>query len=184
MNKRKGKAGFTLIELLVVMIILGVLVVAGIGSFTSSQKKSRDVKRKNDLRQVALSLEAYNNDKGVYPRSDANGVILGCIPDGTTACTWGQIFQADTNGAVYMINLPVESKGNRRYVYVSDDGTYFQLYARIENTLDSDIPKDAQEAARVFTDLDCSSDASQVYCNWGIASPNKALDDGRTVSYE
>lgn len=176
--------GFTLVELMIVMIIMGILVVVGVGNFTSSQKKSRDTKRKNDIRQVALSLEAYVNDKGSYPRGDGLGNILGCVPDGVTACTWGQIFQADTNGAVYMISLPLESKGNRRYMYVSTDGSYYQLYTRLENTLDSDIPRDAQDKARVFSDLDCSSDGSNAYCNYAVASQNKTAEDGRSVSYE
>ena len=179
------KAGFTLVELMIVMIIMGILVLAGVGSFISSQKRSRDTKRKNDLRQVSLSLEAFANDKGRYPARDANGLILGCTPDGATACNWGKLFQANTGGAVYMITLPTESKASRRYFYVSDaGGTYYQIYARLENTLDSDIPRDAEDKALVFSDLDCSSDGSNAYCNYGVASQNKTADADRTVSYE
>ena len=50
-SMRQLKAGFTLVELMIVMIIMGILVLAGVGSFISSQKRSRDTKRKNDLRQ-------------------------------------------------------------------------------------------------------------------------------------
>ncbi len=181
---RVTERGFTLVELLVSIIILGVLIAAGTGSFMSSQKRSRDVKRKNDLRQIGLALETYYNDKGSYPLADSEGKIKGCVPDGATVCQWGSMFQADTNGSVYMVSLPAEASGLQRYFYITTDGTYYQLYTRLENTLDSDIPKNALDEARVFTDLDCSSNASNVYCNYGVSSTNKKVEDNRTVAYE
>ena len=179
-----NKQGFTLIELLISIIILGVLIAAGVGSFMSSQKKGVDAKRKNDLRQISLALETYYNDKGNYPAGDADGRIEGCAPDGAAVCEWGDMFQADEDGAVYMVNLPVEANASQRYVYLSTDGTYYQLYARLENTLDSNIPKNAQDEPRVFADLDCSSTGVTVYCNYGVASTNKKVEDDRTESYE
>ncbi len=181
---KKKSSGFTLIELLVVIIILGILIAVAMGGFMSSQKKSRDVKRKNDLRQVAIALEAYFNDKGRYPESDLTGAIVACKPDGATACDWGGAFE-DENGTVYMVNLPAESNSDRRYYYITNaNGTAYQLYARLENTLDVDIPQNAQGQGRVFADLTCDSGGATVYCNYGVASPNIKVDEGRTVSYE
>lgn len=181
---KKKTGGFTLIELLVVIIILGILIGVAISGFMSSQKKSRDVKRKNDLRQVAIALEAYFNDKGRYPDADLTGAIVGCAPDGATACTWGGTFE-DENGTVYMVNLPSESSSDRRYYYTTNaGGTAYQLYARLENVLDADIPQNAQGQSRVFADLTCDSGGASVYCNYGVSSANIKVDEGRTVSYE
>jgi len=180
------QSGFTLVELLVSIIIIGVLIAAGTASFMSSQKKGRDVKRKNDLRQVALSLEQYYNDKGSYPIGNTDGTMIGCKPNSTVHCSWGDIFQADIDGAVYMLNLPTELIGLQRYYYVSEDGTYFQIYTRLENRLDSDIPRDPldEDKSLLFTDLDCSSDGTDAPCNYGVASVNKKVDEDRDIEYE
>src|SRR5574341_329497 len=66
------KNGFTLMELLIVMVLLGILVAMGLSSFRGSQTKSRDSRRKAELRQISLALEAYFNDKGRYPNDDGS----------------------------------------------------------------------------------------------------------------
>ncbi len=177
------KSGFTLIELLVVIIILGVLITVALVSFLSSQKKSRDVKRKNDLRQVSIALEAYYNDRGRYPAGDSLGRIEGCAPDGQTACEWGEAFE-DENGTVYMVNLPTEPTSEQVYFYMANAaGSQYQLYARLENTLDSEIPQSA-DASRAFADTACESGVGTLYCNYGVSSANIQVEEGRTVVYE
>lgn len=54
-----NKKGFTLLEMLVVIGIIGVLVGMGAVSYSSAQKKSRDAKRKSDLKTIQSSLEQY-----------------------------------------------------------------------------------------------------------------------------
>ena len=179
---RAQASGFTLLEIMIVIAIIGILVAVGLTSFVSSQKKSRDIKRKNDLRQVSLALESYYNDKNRYPASSANGQIAGCFPDDATICDWNTIFQ-DKNNTVYMVKLPIESDSGGKYVYVAGvNGISYQLYARLENTDDSAIPKNAQGKSRVFSDIACG--AAGVYCNWGISSPNTAVETGRTITYQ
>jgi prepilin-type N-terminal cleavage/methylation domain-containing protein len=182
--RNRSQFGFTLVELLVSIIILGVLIASGVASFTSTQKKGRDTKRKNDIRQVALSLETYYNDQGSYPLGHTDGTMIGCKPNSTVHCSWGDIFQADTDGAVYMLDLPQDPSGLQRYYYVSTDGTYFQIYTRLENLLDADIPRNGSDEGRMFEDLDCSSNSSDAYCNYGISSSNKTVESDRTVGYE
>lgn len=53
------KKGFTLIELLVVISIIVILITMGITSFATAQKKGRDTKRKNDLKDVQTALEQF-----------------------------------------------------------------------------------------------------------------------------
>lgn len=65
MNKQKR--GFTLLEILVSITIIAVLTAIGIVSYSSVNKRSRDVKRKSDLEQVRSALEMYRADNGEYP---------------------------------------------------------------------------------------------------------------------
>ena len=62
--KRKA-SGFTLIELLVVMAILGILTTIVASSFSSSQEKAHDARRKSDLEGLAKALEVYYNDNNL-----------------------------------------------------------------------------------------------------------------------
>jgi prepilin-type N-terminal cleavage/methylation domain-containing protein len=185
----RNTRGFTLIELLIVIALLGILVVAGISSFNTSFRKSRDAKRKNDLRQIGLALELYSNDRGRYPAAstDGQGLIEGCI-DYQTDCVWGGVFtntNADSTKTVYMPLLPADSTPSQRYFYHTDaGGTYFQLYARIENTLDSDIPKNAQNKPRIFSDMNCGTASATVPCNYGVSSQNKPVTEDQTIGYE
>jgi len=178
------RKGFTLIELMVVIAILGFLILAGLSSFNMSLKKSRDSKRKNDLRQIAISLEAYQNDHNAYPDAAA-GAIKGCadLNGPLKSCDWGGTFK-DTNGTVYMTLLPKDpTDGQTTYLYKSD-GIQFQLYSRLENTLDADIPKNSEEKPRAFSDVNCAVGASTVYCNYGVASSNISAAQDRAITYE
>ncbi len=70
------KKGFTLLELLVVIAIIAVLISMATVSYSSAQRKSRDSKRKSDLRAMQAALEQYNADNnGAY--------IVGCNPGAT-----------------------------------------------------------------------------------------------------
>lgn len=60
--------GFSLLELLVVLSIMAILITLSISSFTTAQRKSRDSKRKSDIRQIQGSLEQYYSVCGYnYP---------------------------------------------------------------------------------------------------------------------
>jgi len=158
-----GRQGFTLIELLLVIAILGILTVMGLASFTSSLRKGRDSKRKSDVRQIGLALESYFADKGKYPlqAGDGSGKIVGCHTPVVT-CNWGGVFTDDVS--IYMSQLPQDTLSAQQYYYVSTDGTYFQLYTRLENTMDSDI--------KFYSGPKCVGTDS-TSCNYGVASTNK-----------
>ncbi|KKW03189.1 MAG: Pilin domain protein [Candidatus Beckwithbacteria bacterium GW2011_GWC2_49_11] len=115
------KKGFTLIELLVSITIIGILASIGLGTFQNSQKKSRDTRRKNDLKQVSLALEAYLNDKGQYPGDNSDsGQIYGCGADDESLCDWGDEF-TDQYGTVYMVEIPADPTLGYTYDYDADD---------------------------------------------------------------
>ncbi len=67
-TKKQGKSGFTLIELLVVIAIIGVLASIVLASLNTARRKSRDVRRITDVKQIQLALELYFDGEGsVYP---------------------------------------------------------------------------------------------------------------------
>jgi prepilin-type N-terminal cleavage/methylation domain-containing protein len=55
----KFKSGFTLLEMLVVVGIISIILGATLVSYSTSQKKARDTKRKTDLRYISEALEQY-----------------------------------------------------------------------------------------------------------------------------
>lgn len=137
-NKQNKKIlGFTMIELLIVIVILGILSVIGLGSFQAAQMKSRDSKRKSSLNSMVTALEVYYNDFGNYP-GDTGGDINGCGAGATSQCSPGSSWENTTNGTLYMLQMPEDPSVNE-YFYQSD-GTYFRLFARLENTQDKDVP--------------------------------------------
>lgn len=177
--KHSLSRGFTLIEILVVMLIIAVLATIGAGSFQSSQQKGRDARRKSDLKQISVALEAYFNDTGQYPLSSAQGEIMGC--DQEQVCGWGEGFINDA-GTVYMVELPLDpSRGSAsHYYYHSPTGSWFQLYARLENEYDRDILVDANNSPLGFDQTVCGIN-DQAVCNYGISSVNTTPTEGRAL---
>ncbi len=158
--KKSLARGFTLVELLIVMVILGILTTIVASSFSSSQEKARDTRRKNDLNAVAKAIEVYFNDKGNYPPCNS-GYIDGF--------SWGDEF-IDANGTIYMVKLPQEKTSTRNYYYVTEGGQNqtYAIYARLENDQDKDIPING-EAYQYYSGTDCGVGSG---CNYAISSSN------------
>ena len=162
------KLGFTLIELMVVIAIMGILITMGISSYKSTQMKSRDTRRKNDLAAVARALNLYLLDNDDYPLAEPlTGEIKACgSAASVTVCEWG--VDQFTNSAkdkpttIYMVKLPIDpaSNFNFSYIYKRSGAGQFQLYARLENSQDSDY------SAKSFN---CGTAG---VCSYGIASSN------------
>lgn len=162
-----NKKGFTLIELIVVMAIIAILAAAGLSSYTSTQKKGRDARRKSDLTQVSRALEFYYNDHGEFPDT-SSGQIVSCGASCDAACVWGvDTMCSPTDPAtIYMQTLPKDPSSNYQYYYYANNGTnnIYRLYSLLENTQDSQVITPA-----VSTDCDVVAAAA---CNYGISSTN------------
>lgn len=160
------KQGFTLIELLLVIVILGVLLVIGTGTFVSSLQKGRDTTRKANLRAITGALELYFNDKGAYPVG--TGSIAGCYNAEGATGTCGTdypIFKDSSipNGALWMAKFPADPASGQKYYYISNAGTQYQIYAHLENSQDPAIIDPAASGT------DCGTGVS---CNYGVSSAN------------
>jgi len=68
----KRARGFTLLELLVVIGLIALIMSFSVSSYSKAQLKSRDLARKNDLKQMQKALELYKNDLDpqTYPVSE------------------------------------------------------------------------------------------------------------------
>lgn len=189
MKRRVGKSrksGFTLLELMIVIVILGVLVGIILANFQSSMIRSRDAQRKSDLRQIAEAIELYYSDRTnqwfKFPRPDANGEgkIRGCGEDADTdTCDWGDVFSNTTTepDTIYMIRLPADPREAMQYFYTSDGLEYYQIYARLENTEDKDLIKDADGDIQSYENTNCGNDGTNTLeCNYGFSSANISLE--------
>ncbi len=59
MKNKYNKKGFTLLEMLIVLGIIALIVTITAVSYTIIQKKSRDSKRKNDIKLIQGAFEQY-----------------------------------------------------------------------------------------------------------------------------
>src|SRR3989338_7674869 len=70
------RRGFTYLELLVSIAIISILAAASLYFFIGAQADSRDARRKSDLAQLQLALEAYKADYNTYPASSLTALTF------------------------------------------------------------------------------------------------------------
>lgn len=122
-NSRKS-SGFTLIELLVVIAIVGLLAGAMITLIDPVRQlqRSRDSKRKSELKQIQTGLELYRSDVGSYPPSVSSSTPL----------------QDSDRGVIYLQTVPKDPKGLDYYYVTNATGSTYSLTACAENTSDKE----------------------------------------------
>ncbi len=142
-------------EIIIAMAIFAIVTGALLGNFFSTISKGRDSRRKQDIELVSKALELYYNDHRAYPAS---------LPTPTGSFK-------DSNNTIYMQTTPLDPRSNSgvKYYYRTDaGGTYYQLYACLENRND---PK-RKTGGYAGTNCGCSIEATVNLCNYGIASLN------------
>lgn len=94
MTKLSLRRGFTLLELLVVIAVIGILIAMGSVAFATAQKKSRDARRRADMKVMQDAFEQYFADNTTYAACNIMGSTT-YLPSG----------------------LPVDPKNSGSYVY-------------------------------------------------------------------
>lgn len=65
--------GFTIVELLIVIVVIGILALLVITTYSGIQAKARNSKRQTDIQSLQTQLEAFFSQNGYYPSlSDMN----------------------------------------------------------------------------------------------------------------
>ncbi len=115
MNPRRrlrSRRGFTLIELLVVISIIGVLVGLLLPAINSAREAGRRTQCQNNMRQLALALNAFAGRKSAFPAagtffednttpatSGATSILYQSLGSGATGVTSGTTLTAPSNAA-------------------------------------------------------------------------------------
>ena len=78
MISNKKKRGFSLFELLIVISIIGILTAIVSVAYSGAQKKTRDVRRVEDLKLVQTAAEQYySQNTYLYPTTYTTGTAWG-----------------------------------------------------------------------------------------------------------
>lgn len=64
---KKKQSGFTIVELLIVIVVIGILALLVVNTFSGIQKKARDSERQTDINALHGQLEAYYAQNAKYP---------------------------------------------------------------------------------------------------------------------
>lgn len=64
---KKNNKGFTIVELLIVIVVIGILALLVITTYSGIQQKARNSKRQTDIASVQTQLEAFFSQNGYYP---------------------------------------------------------------------------------------------------------------------
>jgi prepilin-type N-terminal cleavage/methylation domain-containing protein len=72
-KRNLNNKGFTIVELLIVIVVIGILALLVITTYSGIQAKARNSKRASDVKSLQTQIEAYFSQNGFYPsRTDLN----------------------------------------------------------------------------------------------------------------
>jgi prepilin-type N-terminal cleavage/methylation domain-containing protein len=79
---KKRNQGFTIVELLIVIVVIGILALLVITTYSGIQAKARNSKRQTDIQSIQTQLEAFFSQNGYYPSlTDMQGTASGGFLD-------------------------------------------------------------------------------------------------------
>jgi type IV pilus assembly protein PilA len=89
-TSKKRTQGFTIVELLIVIVVIGILALLVITTYSGIQAKARNSQRQSDIAALQTQLEAFYSQNGYYPS-------LTDLNTGTSASTSAQSTWVTTN---------------------------------------------------------------------------------------
>jgi len=113
----QNEAGFTLIELLVVVAIIGILAAIAIPQFAAYRKRGHEAQVKSDLRNAAVSQEAYFAANSTYK----SGSMTSGTPPGFNA-TAGVAVAAAIGTNTFMMTATHANCGSNVWTFSSVNG--------------------------------------------------------------
>lgn len=82
LRKQNHQKGFTLLELLVVISIIAILIGLSTVSFTTAQRKSRNSKRRGDMKAVQNAFEQYYASNNSYTSGGSCATMAAALSNG------------------------------------------------------------------------------------------------------
>src|ERR1700757_3903220 len=64
---KKRNQGFTIVELLIVIVVIGILALLVITTYSGIQAKARNSKRQTDIQALQTQIEAFFSQNSYYP---------------------------------------------------------------------------------------------------------------------
>lgn len=66
-KRNLNSKGFTIVELLIVIVVIGILALLVITTYSGIQAKARNSQRQTDIQSLQTQLEAFFSQNGYYP---------------------------------------------------------------------------------------------------------------------
>lgn len=85
-NRKLGDKGFTIVELLIVIVVISILALLVITTYSGIQQKARNSKRQTDIQAIQTQLEAFFSQNGYYP--SLKDLQTGTSTDNSSNSTW------------------------------------------------------------------------------------------------
>ncbi len=119
----KKSKGFTLIELMVVIAIILILALIAIPAYRNMQNRAKAGRVNSDFRNLAVAIEAFYVDWGVYPGADGseNWTLLKNeiegAQDAVTNVRGETTLTGEPGPVKYMENVPTKDPWDHDYAY-------------------------------------------------------------------
>lgn len=125
------KSGFTFIEILVTVVIIAIITAAGVVSYSSINKRSRDAKRRADIEQLRTALEMYRAENGYYVDAGSGAFTEASNLAGALVST-------------YIPAMPTDPKTDHNYWYQATNVSGVRYYGYCLSAIfESEDPSDA-----------------------------------------